>query len=204
MDMNQYLEVFIEESKEHLQACNEQLLELEKNPENISIVNEIFRSAHTLKGMSATMGYEDLAKLTHQMENVLDAIRNHKLTFNPEILDVIFLAVDDLEAMVQSIAEGGDGKRDVAEVVEKLLMIEKGESVTQIAKSEVAAAVAEHKPTVKSVYDEFELTVMQQSKEQGFETFEVTVSLREDCLLKAARVFMVFEILEKIGEVIKA
>ncbi|MEH7122836.1 chemotaxis protein CheA [Bacillus sp. JJ1773] len=204
MDMNQYLEVFIEESKEHLQACNEQLLELEKNPENISIVNEIFRSAHTLKGMSATMGYEDLAKLTHQMENVLDAIRNHKLTFNPEILDVIFLAVDDLEAMVQSIAEGGDGKRDVAEVVEKLLMIEKGESVNQIAKSEVAAAVAEHKPTVKSVYDEFELTVMQQSKEQGFETFEVTVSLREDCLLKAARVFMVFEILEKIGEVIKA
>ncbi|WP_066288979.1 chemotaxis protein CheA [Bacillus sp. FJAT-29937] len=204
MDMNQYLEVFIEESKEHLQACNEQLLELEKNPENISIVNEIFRSAHTLKGMSATMGYEDLAKLTHQMENVLDAIRNHKLTFNPEILDVIFLAVDDLEAMVQSIAEGGDGKRDVHEVVEKLLMIEKGESISQIAKSEVAAAVAEHKPTVKSVYDEFELTVMQQSKEQGFETFEVTVSLREDCLLKAARVFMVFEILEKIGEVIKA
>lgn len=202
--MNQYLEVFIEESKEHLQACNEQLLELEKNPENISIVNEIFRSAHTLKGMSATMGYEDLAKLTHQMENVLDAIRNHKLTFNPEILDVIFLAVDDLEAMVQSIAEGGDGKRDVAEVVEKLLMIEKGESISQIAKAEAAVAVAELNPTVKSVYDEFELTVMQQSKEQGFETFEITVSLREDCLLKAARVFMVFEILEKIGEVIKA
>ncbi|WP_419392473.1 chemotaxis protein CheW [Cytobacillus praedii] len=205
MDMNQYLEVFIEESKEHLQACNEQLLELEKNPENIAIVNEIFRSAHTLKGMSATMGYEDLAKLTHQMENVLDAIRNHKIKFNPEILDVVFLAVDDLEAMVQSIAEGGDGKRDVSDAVGKLLLIEKGESpVLAEAKTEVAAAVAEPLHAAKSQYDEFEYTVLQQSKEQGFETFEITVALREDCLLKAARVFMIFEILEKIGEVIKS
>ncbi|KAB2337530.1 chemotaxis protein CheA [Cytobacillus depressus] len=204
MDMNQYLEVFIEESKEHLQACNEQLLELEKNPDDINIVNEIFRSAHTLKGMSATMGYEDLAKLTHQMENVLDAIRNHKITFNPEILDVVFLAVDDLEAMVQSIAAGGDGKRDVSDVVEKLLIIEKGEKISQIAKSETAVTVTDEPPAVKNVYDEFEMTVMQQSKEQGFESFEITVSLRDDCLLKAARVFMVFEILEKIGEVIKA
>ncbi|WP_313798660.1 chemotaxis protein CheA [Cytobacillus sp.] len=205
MDMNQYLEVFIEESKEHLQACNEQLLELEKNPEDITIVNEIFRSAHTLKGMSATMGYEDLAKLTHQMENVLDAIRNHKIKFNPEILDVVFLAVDDLEAMVQSIADGGDGKRDVSHVVEKLLLIEKGESpVHAEAKSEVAASVAEPLHAAKSQYDEFEFTVLQQSKEQGFDTFEITVALREDCLLKAARVFMIFEILEKIGEVIKS
>lgn len=205
MDMNQYLEVFIEESKEHLQACNEQLLELEKNPDNISIVNEIFRSAHTLKGMSATMGYEDLANLTHKMENVLDAIRNHKIKFNPEILDVVFLAVDDLEAMVQSIADGGDGKRDVSEVVEKLLLIEKGESPTiASAKAEVAATTVESAPIMKSNYDEFEYTVLQQSKEQGFEAYEVTISLREDCLLKAARVFMVFEILEKTGEVIKA
>lgn len=205
MDMNQYLEVFIEESKEHLQACNEQLLELEKNPEDITIVNEIFRSAHTLKGMSATMGYEDLAKLTHQMENVLDAIRNHKIKFNPEILDVVFLAVDDLEAMVQSIADGGDGKRDVSNVVEKLLLIEKGESpVNAEAKSEMAASVAEPLHAAKSQYDEFEFTVLQQSKEQGFDTFEITVALREDCLLKAARVFMIFEILEKIGEVIKS
>lgn len=207
MDMNQYLEVFIEESKEHLQSCNEQLLELEKNPEDIKIVNEIFRSAHTLKGMSATMGYEDLAKLTHQMENVLDGIRNHKIKFNPEILDVVFLAVDDLEAMVQSIADGGDGKRDVSDVVAKLLLIEKGESPAQAAAElEVAAAVAVAEPSqaAKSQYDEFELTVLQQSKEQGFDTFEITVALRDDCLLKAARVFMVFEILEKIGEVIKS
>jgi two-component system chemotaxis sensor kinase CheA len=129
MDMSQYLEVFIEESKEHLQAVNNHLLVLEKNPNDLSIVNEIFRSAHTLKGMSATMGYEDLASLTHQMENVLDGIRNHKIFVSPEILDVVFQSVDDLEAMVHSIAEGGSGKRDVSGVVQKLVAIEKGEKL---------------------------------------------------------------------------
>ncbi|EWG11978.1 chemotaxis protein CheA [Cytobacillus firmus] len=205
MEMNQYLEVFIEESKEHLQSCNEQLLELEKNPDDIKIVNEIFRSAHTLKGMSATMGYEDLANLTHQMENVLDAIRNQKIKVNGEILDVVFLAVDDLEAMVLSIAEGGDGKRDVSIAVEKLMLIEKGESpALSKARAETAAAIAEPPGPVKSTYDDFEWTVIQQSKEQGFETYEISIALRADCLLKAARVYMVFEVLEKSGEVIKA
>lgn len=206
MEMSQYLEVFIEESKEHLQNCNERLLDLEKNPSDLSIVNDIFRSAHTLKGMSATMGYEDLASLTHQMENVLDAIRNQKIAVNPEILDVVFEATDDLEAMVFSIADGGDGKRDVASVVEKLKLIEKGESpaVSQGVK-EVAATLAPEAPrTLKGEYDEFEYTVLQQSMEQGFQTYEITVALREDCLLKAARVFMVFEVIEKLGEVIKS
>ncbi|MFS0763183.1 MULTISPECIES: chemotaxis protein CheA [Peribacillus] len=206
MDMNQYLEVFIEESKEHLQTCSEQLLVLEKNPEDLSIVNEIFRSAHTLKGMSATMGYEDLTNLTHKMENVLDAIRNSQIALSSELFDVIFLAVDDLEAMVMSIAEGGDGKRNVEEVVHQLEMIEKGESPVSSTIAEIAAAsaVLEKEEMTAGEYDEFEWTVLQQSKDQGFNSFEISIGLREDCLLKAARVFMVFEVLEKSGEVIKS
>ncbi len=192
--MSQYLEVFIDESKEHLQTINEQLLELEKNPDDVSIVNEIFRSAHTLKGMSATMGFEDLANLTHQMENVLDAIRNGKIAVTPELLDVIFRAVDDLEAMVVSIAEGGDGKRDVTEVVAQLKQIEKGEVVV----------AQKSTPTYEQTYDEFEYTILKQSAEQGFHSYEVAIKLRSDCLLKAARVFMIFEVIEQIGEVIKS
>ncbi|MFJ9385041.1 chemotaxis protein CheW [Peribacillus sp. NPDC101481] len=206
MDMNQYLEVFIEESKEHLQTCSEQLLVLEKNPEDLSIVNEIFRSAHTLKGMSATMGYEDLTNLTHKMENVLDAIRNSQIALSPELFDVIFLAVDDLEAMVMSIAEGGDGKRNVEEVVHQLEVIEKGESPVSSTIAEIAAASAVFGKEEMTVgeYDEFEWTVLKQSKDQGFNSFEISIGLRENCLLKAARVFMVFEVLEKSGEVIKS
>lgn len=205
MEMNQYLEIFIEESKEHLQSCNEHLLELEKNPENLTIVNEIFRSAHTLKGMSATMGYEDLASLTHQMENVLDGIRNMKIKVSAELLDVVFQAVDDLEAMVHSIAEGGDGKRDVKEVVNKLVLIEKGENPNNAnEKLETVQTSNSSSNVMKNTYDDFEKTIFQQSKEQGFNSYEVTIALREDCVLKAARVFMVFEVLEQVGEVIKS
>ena len=216
MELNQYLEMFIEESKEHLQACSEHLLELEKNPEDLTIVGEIFRSAHTLKGMAATMGFEDLADLTHKMENILDAIRNSKIKVNAEILDVVFESVDHLEEMVFNIADGGDGKRNVQATVEKLKRIEAGESATaaleeQIPGQEIAAAIVENEleqPAqgleLKLSYDDFEKTVILQSSEQDFNAFEITVFLREDCLLKAARVFMVFEILEKNGDVIKS
>lgn len=206
MDMNQYLEVFIDESKEHLQTCNEQLLELEKNPENLAIVNEIFRSAHTLKGMSATMGYDDLASLTHQMENVLDAVRNNKIKVTPSILDVVFQSVDDLEEMVNSIAEGGTGKRDVTKVVAQLKKIELGENIENLVATKVTeiSTVNQENSKNKITYDDFEYTVIQQSKEQGFETYEITIGLRADCLLKAARVFMVFEVIEQVGEVIKS
>ncbi|WP_427109641.1 chemotaxis protein CheW [Lysinibacillus xylanilyticus] len=202
MEVNQYLEMFIEESKDHLQACSEHLLELEKNPDDLAIVGEIFRSAHTLKGMSATMGFEDLADLTHKMENVLDAIRNEKIHVSPEILDVVFESVDHLEEMVMDIANGGDGKRDVSSTVAQLKRIELGE----YAIPEVVATTETPVTAVASVleYDSFEQTVITQSTEQGFNAFEISVRLREDCLLKAARVFMVFEILEKDGEVIKS
>lgn len=214
MEVNQYLEMFIEESKEHLQSCSEHLLELEKNPSDLKIVGEIFRSAHTLKGMAATMGFEDLADLTHKMENILDAIRNEKINVSTEILDVVFESVDHLEEMVYDIADGGDGKRDVQSTVEKLKRIEAGEpaELEAAASVEVAATLVEEAPEqqtsvtneLKLAYDDFEKTVISQSSEQQFSAYEITITLREDCLLKAARVYMVFEILEKNGDVIKS
>lgn len=203
MEMNEYLDVFIEESKEHIQALNEHLLELEKEPSNLTIVSEIFRSAHTLKGMSATMGFQDLADLTHKMENVLDAVRHHKITLNSDIIDVVFNAVDVLESMVLDITDGGEGKQDVTNLVNQLQAIEAGEVVT--ANEEAAVTVNQSASVqIEQQLDQFELTVLQQSQEKGFANYQVTVRLQESCLLKAARVYMVFEILEKIGEVIKS
>ncbi|WP_262172933.1 chemotaxis protein CheA [Saccharococcus sp. Marseille-Q5394] len=208
MDTNQYLEMFLEESKEHLQACNEHLLELEKNPDDLAIVNEVFRSAHTLKGMSATMGYEDIADLTHKMENVLDAIRNSKISVSTEILDIVFKAVDYLEEMVMDIEAGGTGKKDVLELVTALNRIETGQSAVIAPEMETAASTMAIEPlqqyTPALHYDDYEMTVIGQSQEQGFHAYEISVTLREDCLLKAARVFMVFEILEKSGEIVKS
>ncbi|MDA7025843.1 chemotaxis protein CheA [Bacillus sp. CLL-7-23] len=197
MDMNQYLDVFIEESKEHLQTCNEKLLELEKNPSDLQLVHDIFRAAHTLKGMSATMGYEDMAHLTHSLENVLDAIRNEEMTITSDWMDIMFEALDDLDAIVQSIIDGGDGKRDVSEVCAKL-------DVTGANKETATAeASAEKAPETKWSYDEYQRTVITQAEEQGFKCYEVVVSLKEDCLLKGVRVYMVFEQLNEVGEVVQ-
>ncbi|HEY4565810.1 MAG TPA: chemotaxis protein CheA [Savagea sp.] len=201
MDTSQYLDMFLDESREHLQACTEHLLELEKNPEDLALVNEVFRAAHTLKGMSATMGYEDIADLTHKMENVLDAIRNEQIVVTTEILDVVFEAVDDLEEMVGDIERGGTGQMDVSSLVETL---------NRLASGDVAAALDEEEPSGEvsasedSSYDQFEQTVLLQSIEQGYTVYEVEVTLRDDCVLKAARVFMLFEIFEKVGEVISS
>ena len=71
MDTNQYMDMFLDESHEHLQSLNEGLLSLEENSEDVSVVNEIFRNAHTLKGMSATMGYNKIAELTHEMLSLI-------------------------------------------------------------------------------------------------------------------------------------
>lgn len=205
METNQYLDLFLDESSEHLQSINDNLLELEKNPDELSYVNEIFRSAHTLKGMAATMGFEDIADLTHKMENVLDRIRNEELNVTSQLLDVLLSAVEALESMVASISSGGDGKQDVSHLIEQLDQIDKGKAVQPSSSSKGATQTAQVTIEAKNLeINEYEKTVIAQSKEQGFQPLVITVHLREDCLLKAARAYMVFEILDKDGEVIKS
>ncbi|WP_346217068.1 chemotaxis protein CheA [Caldifermentibacillus hisashii] len=204
MEMSQYLEVFIEESREHIQSCNENLLKLENDPDNLELINEVFRSAHTLKGMSATMGFEDMANLTHQMENVLDGVRNGKYKFSSELLDIIFMAIDHLESMVNSIAAGGEGKEDVSDAINKLKMIESGKIVNQSDTTQTAEIDQANISKTNLNYDQFEITVLEQANEQGYKVYEVSVFIRPDCLLKAARVYMVFDVLEKIGDIIKS
>ncbi|MYL37710.1 chemotaxis protein CheA [Halobacillus litoralis] len=199
MEMNQYIEVFIDESKEHLQAINDHLLTLEKNPRDLTIVNEIFRSAHTLKGMSATMGYQDLSDLTHKMENVLDAVRNEQLLVDEGVLDIVFHAVDDLEAMVLDIVDGGDGERNVEEAVRMLEAVESG---GQQSPKTTTSAGNERKPEL--FLDDYTKNVIKMAEESGSHPLLVHTHLRNDCLLKAARVYMIFEVLEQAGEVVHA
>ncbi|ENH98217.1 chemotaxis protein CheA [Gracilibacillus halophilus YIM-C55.5] len=209
---NEYLEVFIEESKEHIQSLNDQLMDLENTPTDKDTIGEIFRAAHTLKGMAATMGYQELSDLTHKMENVLDAARNDQLVINSDIIDIIFQAVDELEGMVFDIAEGGDGASDVKELVHQLQHVEKhGEVPTtseQSSDQKQAGSEATKNETTStgqfSSLDQFELAVLDQSQENGYNNYRVEVKLNDNCLLKAARVYMVFEVLEQVGEVIKS
>ncbi|MGF7048763.1 two-component system chemotaxis sensor kinase CheA [Paenibacillus sp. DS2015] len=204
MDMNQYLSMFIDESNDHLQSLNEKMLELEANPSDLSIVQVIFRSAHTLKGMAATMGYEDLASLTHQMENVLDLVRNEKLAMQDFIFDTLFKSLDALESMVQDITDGGTGKADVSTIVSSLQAIVRGEnlSTTKPAISEPeASAVTTH---LDVQLDEYQYSVLDQSIVEGHRVLYIEMFIREDCQLKAVRAYMAFDLLERSGEIIKS
>src|SRR5690625_2771600 len=198
MDTNQYIEMFLDESSEHLQAVNDNLLKLEKHPQDLSLVSEIFRSAHTLKGMAATMEFKDIASLTHQMENVLDKIRHNELAVSTEVIDITFTAIEYLEEMVQAISEGNDGKKDVTPLVEQLEQMEKGgTNAGQTADRREIADVGAIE------LDDYQVTVTDQAKEQGFQAFQITVRLRDDCILKGVRAYMVFQTMETHGEFIK-
>ncbi len=201
MDLNNYLEMFIEESKEHLQAINDELLKLETDSENTAIVNEIFRSAHTLKGMAGSMGFDDLASLTHEMENVLDLLRNSKLRITPEIMDVIFKCVDLIEKMVDSIEQGGDGKENVTDVVFQLKKIQNPSAVFDNpdflnASREVAA-------TAEVVLDEFQSTVINEARKSGNKLYQILVIVDERCVMKSIRAYLVFQAAEELGELIQ-
>lgn len=198
MEMNQYLEIFLEESKEHLQSMNEKLLLLENDSKNFDLINEIFRSAHTLKGMAATMGYESMATLTHEMENLLDLVRNQKRIIDSDVMDTIFNSVDVLEQMVLSISNGGGDKVDISHLTSRLQAV-----ISNDGKASKSITEKNNPDDETIFFDEYERTVIRQSLESGYSTYHIIVTLDAETILKSARAYMVYHELENYGEVFK-
>ncbi len=213
MDLSQYLEIFIDETKEHLQTLNDQVLILEAEPENIDTVNEIFRAAHSLKGMAGTMGFKRMQRLTHDMENVFSEIRNGKLNVNADMVDIVFKCLDAIEGYLSSIIETSDeGTEDNEELI-GLLNAALDESSKDPAESAPAAPAKEAAPAVGSEdrkkylsipIADYEKNAMAEAKAKGMHVYATTVYIQETCLLKAARAFLVFKGLESKGEIIKS
>ena len=204
---NQYMDMFLDESHEHLQSLNEGLLRLEENMEEIGAVNDIFRNAHTLKGMSATMGFAKIAELTHEMEDVLDLVRKEQLKLNEDIMDTLFKCLDSLEQMVDSVGNGeAEDVVDVTDLVAKLSSIPKGTPPPAAAAPAAAAPAPAEAAAAGSELDidEIDLDVMKKAKEAGLHIYHVKVTLMETCVLKAARSVMVMHALDEVGDVIKS
>lgn len=202
MEVNQYMGMFLEESREHLQALNRCLLDLENDPRNLSLLDEIFRSAHTIKGMSATMGFTAIAELTHEMENVLDLLRKGQLSANPTIVDTLFKCLDTLEQLVESVATNTESSVDTKGLVATLTALATGQAPAQPA---VAAAEAGTAVSASGlVLSDSEAKVVDAANRQGLRAYEVEITLREGCLLKSARAYMVMNALDQMGDVIKS
>lgn len=205
MDTNQYMDMFLDESHEHLQSLNEGLLSLEENSDDVSVVNEIFRNAHTLKGMSATMGYNKIAELTHEMEDVLDLIRKEQLKLNEDIIDTLFKCLDSLEQMINSVGDGeAEDVVDVTDLVAKLSSISKGTPMPKAADATAEAAPQEAADSPSIVLTDIDKDVLKQAKESGMIGVHVQVTLAATCLLKSARSYMVMNALDELGDVIKS
>ena len=204
METNQYMEMFLDESREHLQSLNDGLLSLENDPEDLSVLNEIFRNAHTLKGMSATMGYTKTAELTHDMENLLDMLRKEQLKVSSEIIDVIFKCVDSLQEMVENIGNGeSEDLVDVSDLVRQVNAIAKGDAAPAAEEAEEAAEGENAAAPVLELNDTDE-TVIREAKNSGLIPYAVHVEIAESCLLKSARSYMVMNVLDELGDVIKS
>jgi two-component system chemotaxis sensor kinase CheA len=202
LDTNQYLDLFLDESREHLQNINSTLLQLEQLPDNLELVQSIFRSAHTLKGMSATMGYTSMATLTHRMENVLDAVRNNQIQISEEVVDLFFEGLDGLSEMVDQIANGGDDHYDIQSLTEQLDRLLSGSS----SEPKQVDAPNKNQPTVENKlqasYDPYIYEVLKESINQGFDVFQLEVTVDEECQLKGVRAYMVFQALGELGEIV--
>ncbi len=223
MDTSQYLDIFLDESKEHLQNLSDQIMELEQNPENMDTINEIFRAAHSLKGMAGTMGYKRMQTLTHDMENVFSEVRNGTFKVQPGMIDILFKSLDALEEYVNNIQqtteEGTNDNQDLIDALNSILKNNGEVRVGDSASAAPAAPAAEPAaPKAESStadgsggkgerwqdikINDTEKMLIEKAYTEGLKVYGVTVYVEEACVLKAARAFLVFKALEKLGEII--
>ena len=212
MDLSQYLEMFIDETKEHLQNLNDQVLVLESEPDNIDTINEIFRAAHSLKGMAGTMGFKRMQRLTHDMENVFSEIRNGKMSVTPDLVDIVFKCLDAIEEYLDCIINTSDeGENDNDELINMLNACLKAEGAPEPEKKvqpeekiEADSADGDKRKFLHIDIADFEKNAIIEAKAKNLNVYGVTVYIDENCILKAARAFLVFKGLENKGEIIKS
>ncbi|MBU3126693.1 chemotaxis protein CheA [Clostridium tagluense] len=205
MDTSQYMSMFLEESMENLQTLNEALLTLEQQPEDMDKLNEIFRVAHTIKGMAATMGFSQMAELTHKMEDVLSKFREGELKVTEKVVTVLFRCLDTLEKMVNNISEGISDKLEIEDIIDDLHSIaEKGGSVENQKKEIAVTGDSNDNGAGRITLNEYDVNVIKQAMERMYNAYEIKILLSENTLLKSARAFLIFKSLEEYGEIIKS
>ena len=212
MDVSQYLEIFIDETNEHLQNLSDCIMSLEKDPENMDTINEIFRAAHSLKGMAGTMGFKRMQHLTHDMENVFQEVRSGNMKVTSGLVDVLFQCLDAIDAYLENVKESSDeGTEDNEAIIQELNDILAAE--TGSAPEEKAAPAEEKKeePATQNGYEkkfqnaelsEKEKDAIKSAEERGANVYGITVYIQEECLLKAARAFLVFKAVEDYGDIL--
>ncbi len=212
MDVSQYLEIFIDESEEHLQTLSDCIMVLEKEPDNKDTINEVFRAAHSLKGMAGTMGFKRMQHLTHDMENVFQEVRSDRVKVTSGMIDLLFKCLDALEGYLDNIKSTSDEGTEDNEVIIKELndFIAKADGeaeaenkeVSEVKEATPAATQKEKEGQEKIELTEEEKKAIREAESNGQHIYAMTVRIQKDCLLKAARAFLVFKAVEDFGQIL--
>lgn len=212
MDVSQYLEIFIDESEEHLQTLSDCIMVLEKEPDNKDTINEVFRAAHSLKGMAGTMGFKRMQHLTHDMENVFQEVRSDRVKVTSGMIDLLFKCLDALEGYLDNIKGTSDEGTEDNEVIIKELndFIAKADGeaeaenkeVSEVKEATPAATQEEKEGQEKIELTEEEKKAIREAESNGQHIYAMTVRIQKDCLLKAARAFLVFKAVEDFGQIL--
>ena len=212
MDVSQYLEIFIDETSEHLQNLSDCIMELEKDPENMDTINEIFRAAHSLKGMAGTMGFKRMQRLTHDMENVFQEVRSEKVKVTSSMIDLLFKCLDAIEGYLDNVkASSDEGTEDNELIIKELndfIAAEDGAAAApaqaEPKKEEAPAQTAggDDKKYFEFGLSESEKDKIKQAEEGGAHIYGMAIYIQKECLLKAARAFLVFKAVEEFGEIL--
>ena len=209
MDVSQYLDIFIDETSGHIQSLSDNIMELEKEPDNKDVVNEIFRAAHSLKGMAGTMGFKRMQHLTHDMENVFQEVRNDNVKVNSSLIDILFKCLDAIEAYLDTVKATSNEGTEENEALIKLLndyltQAEGGEAPADAAPAESAEPAAEASSDAADgpLFKQIKLDPEAIEKLKGEkQLYGFTIHINKECLLKAARAFLVFKAVEDFGTI---
>lgn len=220
MDVSQYLEIFIEETKEHLQTLNEHILILEKESDNQDTIAEIFRAAHSLKGMAGTMGFTKMQKVTHDLENVFSEIRSGNMKVSSRLVDVLFEGIDLIESLLESIqTTSTEGQIDPTGFIEELdKTLKEGLGANGVSSEVIEQALNDdgkdekvsnnngdyEEKISKMIYEEHELRAIDKAHSENLNVYGITIYIAKDCVLKSARAYLVLRNLEEHGDIIKS
>lgn len=195
-DTTRYRELFFEETDEYLQTLNDCILELEENPEEKELLDEIFRAAHTLKGMAATMGYKTMTELTHSMENVFELFKNGDLKIRADVITIIFSCLDKLSEIVEDLRAEVEKEYDIRDLLESLDALTFGEKDVKVKAGEAFSTIE------LDSLDETLTMLINKGKERGYEAYNIAIKLDEKCTLKGARSYLIINRLEQNGDII--
>lgn len=203
--LGEFRDLFVAEAQENLQALSDGALKLERSDQDLTAVHDLFRAAHTLKGMAATMGFEGLTQVCHAMEDALDTVRSGAQPVTSAFADALLESVDSMTAMLGKVAEGGDGGPAPAPLVERFKQLAAGQAALQ-APAKAVAAHAGVAPGADPQLPPFEegRQAVARALGDGADVLRLQVALEDRCAFKGVRALLVRKALEKMGTVISS